>query len=584
MAYIAPNSTVKILRSISIDNSYRNTILQSDKASQYSMFNAYTKYSLTNYSYQRVNKGAIRVDILADNLYDCNYMMFQNTAYGNKWFYAFITNVNYINDNASEIEYEIDVMQTWYFDYDLGRCLVEREHTLTDNLGENLIEEDINTGESFIRVTDEYIFSEPNRFHIVIYYVANRYIYSVDENGAVHKEEIPQISAQGGNIENGVYTGAQTIAFQMPSINSSQTVLEIQMNSLIKEMLNDGTHIVKIVQVPSLIWNARNNALGFSAHKVIEQPATFKDVVGTATYTPKNKKMYTYPFQSLVFTNCEGQASELKWELFTTNNGTTKSADFHIQGVVNPLPSCMATPTAYRGTSYDYDSGLILQDFPDCSWSEDSYAKWWNANKVAINASIQAFAVKQALGVVSDLVGAGNSLADPYGIPANVGYEAQNFAGRTASRMGQTALFAWDIINQKRSARNIPDTLSGSLTANSIRVIQDRYGFRFYCMAITADTAKAIDDYFTMYGYACKRVKVPYVKDITVSHSQLRPYWNYVKTIGCNVLPAGWSAGKPVGLPQDAMNLISKIYDNGITFWDNLVRVGNYSLTNSARG
>ena len=108
MAYIAPNSDVYILKGVPLDRSYNHTLLQSTETAQYNTFYSYRKYTLTNQSYQRAGKGKIRVALLADNLYDCNYIMFKNTSYGSKWFYAFINSVDYINDNATEINYTID--------------------------------------------------------------------------------------------------------------------------------------------------------------------------------------------------------------------------------------------------------------------------------------------------------------------------------------------------------------------------------------------------------------------------------------------------------------------------------------------
>ena len=55
-----------------------------------------------------------------------------------------------------------------------------------------------------------------------------------------------------------------------------------------------------------------------------------------------------------------------------------------------------------------------------------------------------------------------------------------------------------------------------------------------------------------------------------------RPHWNYIKTANCIIHAA---SGK--GLPQDAENEISTIFNNGITFWMNASEVGNYSLDNS---
>ena len=130
MAAIAPNSDVYICKGVPLDIEYEHTIYMSNPTSQFSRIHAYTWWSLSNQSYQRISRDYIRVGVCADELRNCNYMIFRNTAYGNKWFYAFITEVNYINDHTAEIRYDIDVMQSYYFDYDLGICFVEREHSL----------------------------------------------------------------------------------------------------------------------------------------------------------------------------------------------------------------------------------------------------------------------------------------------------------------------------------------------------------------------------------------------------------------------------------------------------------------------
>ena len=145
--YIEPNTTIRLLRNIKIDNSYENTIYFSSKSAQYNYFVGKTKYVLDYNSYQRHSKGRMRIQLLADNIYDCNYMMFQNSSYNNKWFYAFITNVEYINNVTSEITYEIDVMQTWFLDCTLGVSYVEREHTVTDEIGEHINPEPVDTGD-----------------------------------------------------------------------------------------------------------------------------------------------------------------------------------------------------------------------------------------------------------------------------------------------------------------------------------------------------------------------------------------------------------------------------------------------------
>ena len=88
--------------------------------------------------------------------------------------------------------------------------------------------------------------------------------------------------------------------------------------------------------------------------------------------------------------------------------------------------------------------------------------------------------------------------------------------------------------------------------------------FGFMHKHITQEYATIIDDYFTMYGYACKKVKVP--------NRSSRPEWNYVKTIACKIRGS---------MPSDDAVAIEKIYDSGIRFWKNPGHIGNYTFDNS---
>lgn len=145
--YITPDSTVFLLEGVPLDNSYTDTIFFDNVTNQHAHFTtAYDRYEFNKLSYQRVNKGTIRVEKKADDLYACNYMVFQNTAYGSKWFYAFINAVTYINDITTEIAYEIDVMQTWFFEAILEPSYVDREHSSSDVIGEHLLPEPVDLG------------------------------------------------------------------------------------------------------------------------------------------------------------------------------------------------------------------------------------------------------------------------------------------------------------------------------------------------------------------------------------------------------------------------------------------------------
>ena len=72
--------------------------------------------------------------------------MYQNEAYTDKWFYAYISNMEYINDNMTAISIKTDIFQTWQFDIVYKKCFVEREHVNNDAIGLHTIDEGIETG------------------------------------------------------------------------------------------------------------------------------------------------------------------------------------------------------------------------------------------------------------------------------------------------------------------------------------------------------------------------------------------------------------------------------------------------------
>lgn len=147
MAYITPDSDVILLMGVPLTPDYINSIYFDGRGSQATYFQSnFTKTTLSKLSYIRVNQNRIRITGNAETFYPYNYMMFKNTAYGSKWFYAFILKAHYVNDNTTELEFEIDELQTWLKDMTLRSSFVERETTATDNIGEHLAPEPVDLG------------------------------------------------------------------------------------------------------------------------------------------------------------------------------------------------------------------------------------------------------------------------------------------------------------------------------------------------------------------------------------------------------------------------------------------------------
>ena len=101
-------------------------------------------------------------------------------------------------------------------------------------------------------------------------------------------------------------------------------------------------------------------------------------------------------------------------------------------------------------------------------------------------------------------------------------------------------------------------------TDGTVEMAMQQKDFVYIRSYLNPNDARRIDDFFSVYGYACGCVKVP--------NRNARPHWTYVKTADINL---------EGNCPSEDLDAISNIYNNGITFWRNPSEVGNYSLDNS---
>ena len=76
--------------------------------------------------------------------------MYKNPDFKDKYYYAYITDMKFVNPNMTEITIKTDVFQTWQFDFIYKESLVEREHVNDDTVGLHTIRENLNTGDFII--------------------------------------------------------------------------------------------------------------------------------------------------------------------------------------------------------------------------------------------------------------------------------------------------------------------------------------------------------------------------------------------------------------------------------------------------
>lgn len=130
---ITPQTNIKLLK-VPLEINNKNQITFSNAETQFNYFNNLPKIEEDYCSYQRKDN-ILNFPHHIDNLMEYNYCMYQNSNYTNKWFYAFISNMEYENEGLTKITLETDVFQTWQFDLNFRESFVEREHI---NVNEDL--------------------------------------------------------------------------------------------------------------------------------------------------------------------------------------------------------------------------------------------------------------------------------------------------------------------------------------------------------------------------------------------------------------------------------------------------------------
>ena len=130
---ITPQTVLRLVKvPLEIDNKNQLTFENEQKQREY--FLSLPHLEITEISYQRKDN-VIYFPQHIDNLLEYNYVMYLNENYTNKWFYAFITNMEYITDYNTKISITTDVFQTWQFQFQFKESFIEREMI---NVGEDV--------------------------------------------------------------------------------------------------------------------------------------------------------------------------------------------------------------------------------------------------------------------------------------------------------------------------------------------------------------------------------------------------------------------------------------------------------------
>lgn len=313
---ITPNTDIRLIKTpFGLNN--KNQLTFSNVSAQSSYFLSLSHLEVDNCSYQRKDN-IIRYSSHIDDIIEYNYVMYKNENYSDKWFYAFITNMEYINDNLTNITIKTDVWQTWQFDIIYKDSFVEREHVNSDEIGEHTIDENLNVGEvveqaeqedvslssyPYLAISSSYNPASGKQFAGITVY-----------NNQIFGDEIHLIATTPlNNLTNFINYLGKT--------NADGHIEDIKDVFLVPNALID---LSKVEQETGTFGD---KSFSFYKLQFTDSPREFTTNVQKLTsfsdYRPKNNKVFCYPYNYLFVSNNIGNFNILKYEDFSNNENAT---------------------------------------------------------------------------------------------------------------------------------------------------------------------------------------------------------------------------------------------------------------------
>lgn len=526
-----PNTNLRLL-STPLESDYSNTLYFANITAQSAYFTSKTVKVITDFNYIKKDN-SIAINEHIDSLYNCNYVMYQNSNFTNKWFYAFIVRMEWLSNNSTRIYLATDVIQTWFFDITYYQSYIDRCHSDTDVVGDNIVPEDF-TG------AGRGGYDQAGSQDLTPNWVT---VFATTQPDGT---PLPPTDLSG--IISG--TGA---AWRHQYDNATLTTL---LNEYVKN--GTATAVAKIQQ-----WPAGNHSATFSFAK---HPSTING------YSPKNKKLLSGAFISCYMTMF-GQELEFNPEYITGNSVSA-------QIVVDDTSGSVGCTITNYGNSNIANFSLVAA-IPESSWAYNQYKNDYNLhsgsnaiyqermryqrNLNAANANVGA-----VQGIASTIAGAIDTV-NPVTWALGKGRQAvSNVIEGAQQTYNQGAIAGWyekgvDEINQDLAtiteSYNAPAT--GSVATSNIYIAGNKTTLSYGYKVPPRDIIKRCDDYLTVYGYKQSTYKVPNL------HARLN--WTYIRTLGLR------ASGN---FPDEDMDLIKRIFDKGIFFWSSTAVFGNFDQSN----
>jgi hypothetical protein len=587
-------TNIRLMTGVPFSNDYKNTRWFDTLSAQTNYFlNKPTTYTNSEHTFQRIEgRHFIAVNKSIDELWGTNYLMFQNTNYNSKWFYAFVTKLEYVQRNTTYVHFQIDVLQTWKFEMNFKPSFVVREHCkLWNDDGTpviNTIDEGLNYGTEYdtvsvtnykplddllflVIVSKETLHFDPKAITPTFNGMPQPLSYYIHPFRLVGGQPILQIDGQERTISD-ITEALRGIMSLEPAVNN---VISLYVTDYIGRytdyqggLLNldgDGFQAVQIADNTNVIVNT---IYVKNINQYDSITADLGDKYNGFDNSSDESKLLMYPYTVTIIDDLKGNRTEIKNEYINGKNltlrvkgsmGTSHKVSYSVDNYLThptlPFDDMMKVTL---------EKALISNNPNDISIISDYLSAYIQGNRNQIDNQKSAIMWNGTVGTLTaGLVGTAQSMhfgkgasvyANPVGV-ASAGVEM-------VKSVGDAVIEMQGLQAKQRDIDNTPAQLV-KMGGNSAFDFGNGYsGIYVIKKQVKPEYRKKLQDFFNMFGYKVNEVKIP--------NFHTRSNWNYVQTNNCNIIAS---------INNEDLVELKNVFDRGITFW-HTDDVGNYALIN----
>lgn len=544
--YAMQANELMICADVPLDASQVRQLSFADKNEQYNYFRSKAIRVFTDFKYIREHRG-VKVPVNAEEIGNACYLCFKNQASG-KWYYAFVTQVIYINPETSLVNFEIDVYQTFLFDMVIRDCDISREHVENDDFRTNTMQEPVDVGDYVIAHEEIQVLGDLDSNYPFIILSA---IDLLSDPGTL---EEPKVKAAQGGIYGGLPSAVRAYLVEPHQWGTSSI-------TAIMEALSSypwvSQSILAIYAIPSFGFSGtvtvRQSEMGFNIGVISDSSSPFRSGAGRALIgweskfpSYRNKKMYNSQFSFIECLLPNGNRFILKPEFIKDSAPVVM-----LVSTLIPAPNFYFYTPDYCGAEDDFlMNANNISGFPCFPVQNNTYplqTAQAEATNTLVHSQNRSNIFWDTVGNVAQSVFTGDPLnVLSTGIDAykNVRSELQS-SERDRQRIGQMQT-------------NVSLTgASGGGLATFLASKKLEILYRWW--TVKPEFSEKIEQFFDVYGYKVSRFGVPNLNS--------RPRYNYIKCNNVNIYG---------NIPNEFLQPLRNMFINGFTLWHDKNNVGTY--------